>query len=147
MKPRLSAVAGPLSDSTFLLEGDELAIGRDPSNRISINDPAVSRRHCLVIRDDGKYWLRDLGSCNGSFVNGVTVKEVELHHGDQITLGNSVLVFSLREIGPEPATGPVEFDDGLTRATAQIRPQDTIYLHPDRILGALPPASRVGTSL
>lgn len=147
MKPRLSAVAGPCSDSTFLVEGDEIQIGRDPSNRIAINDPAVSRRHCLLIRDDGKYKLRDLGSCNGTYVNGMAVKETELGHGDQITVGNSVLVFSLKEASEEPATGPVEFDDGLTRATARIDPQDAIYLHPDRILSELSPASRVGRNL
>ena len=147
MRPRLSAVAGPSSDSTFLLEGDEIQIGRDPSNRIAINDPAVSRRHCLIIRDQGKYKLRDLVSCNGTYVNGAAVKETELNHGDQITVGNSVLVFSLKEVGEAPATGPVEFDDGLTRATARIRPQDAIYLHPDRIWNELSPASRVGHNL
>ena len=147
MKPRLLVVAGPLRESAFVLDGEEVQVGRDPSNRIPISDPALSRRHCLLKREEGTYKLIDLDSRNGTYVNGVTVQETRLNHGDQIAVGNSVLVYSLRETGGEPVTGPVEFDDGLTRATAQIHPQDTVYLHPERILNELSPASRLGRNL
>jgi Nif-specific regulatory protein len=140
-------VAGPLRESAFVLDGEEVQVGRDPCNRIPISDPALSRRHCLLRREEGTYKLQDLGSRNGTYVNGVTIQEAQLNHGDQITVGNSILVYSLREAGVEPVTGPVEFDDGLTRATAQIRPQDTVYLHPERILSELSPASRLGRNL
>jgi len=147
VKPRLVIVAGPLRESVFVLDGEEVQVGRDPSNRIPISDPALSRRHCLLRREEGTYKLHDLGSRNGTYVNGVAVEETGLNHGDQITVGNSILVYSVREDGVESVTGPVEFDDGLTRATAQIHPQDTVYLHPERILSELSPASRLGRNL
>ncbi len=147
MKPRLLAVAGPLRDATFFLGSDDVRIGRDPSNLISISDPALSRRHCVLSGRGGSYTLRDLGSRNGTYLNGVAIRENPLRHGDQIAVGNSIFVFSLKERETEATTGPVEFDDGLTQATAQIRPQDVACLHPDRILSELPAASRLGRNL
>ena len=82
MKPRLVIVAGPLRESVFVLDSEEIQVGRDPSNRIPIGDPALSRRHCLFKRDEGMYKLQDLGSRNGTYVNGVAVEETSLNHGD-----------------------------------------------------------------
>jgi len=147
VNPRLLAVAGPLKDSTILLCRKEVPVGRDPSNLLSISDPSLSRRHCVLSREDDGYKICDLDSRNGTFVNGVAVKESRLRHADQISLGDSVFVFLLQEDVEEPAAGKVEFDDSLTHATAQLRPQDVLYLQPDRILSELPATSRVGRNL
>ena len=147
MKPRLQVAAGPLSDSIYFLTEAEIRIGRDPSNLLAISDLSLSRRHCVLTREGDGYKLRDLESRNGTFVNGGIVSEKRLSHGDQISVGESVFVFLLREDTDEPTTAAVEFDDSLTQATAQIRPQDVLYLQPERILKELPATSRLGRNL
>ena len=151
MKPRLQIAAGPLTDSTYFLTEPELRIGRDPSNSLAISDLSLSRRHCVLSREQDIYKICDLDSRNGTFVNGGAVSEKQLSHGDRISVGESVFVFLDREEEEQDADGAirgeVEFDDSITQATTQIRPQDVIYLQPDRILKELPAPSRVGRNL
>ena len=143
MKPRIQVAAGPLADSTYFLTEPEVRIGRDCSNSLAISDLSLSRRHCVLAREAEGYTLRDLDSRNGTFVNGRVVSEKQLKHGDQISIGESVLVFLMKENADENASQQVEFDDCLTQATTQIRPQDVLYLQPERILEELPAASRL----
>jgi pSer/pThr/pTyr-binding forkhead associated (FHA) protein len=142
VKPRLQVAAGPLTDSTYFLTEPELRIGRDPSNSLAISDLSLSRRHCVLSREQDICKICDLDSRNGTFVNGGAVSEKQLSHGDRISVGESVFVFLDREEEEQDAdgaiTGGVEFDDSITQATTQIRPQDVIYLQPDRILKELP---------
>ena len=148
MTPRLFAISGPLRDSIFALPGGEIPVGRDPANLVSIPDPALSRRHCLLLHDDHGYRIRDLESRNGTFVNGVPVKESPLRHGDQISIGDSVLLLQLQEETAHDAPEHVEFDESTAaQATAQYRPQDVLYLQPDRIQRELPPNSSLARNL
>ena len=148
MNPRLFAISGPLRDSIFALPSGEIPVGRDPGNLLSISDPALSRRHCVLVHDEHGYSIRDLDSRNGTFVNGVPVKESPLRHGDQISVGDSVFVLQLKEEDSEDPGSSVEFDEGAAaQATAQFRPQDVLYLQPDRIQRELPPNSAVGRNL
>ena len=90
MRPRLLVTAGPSKDQTIPLPEGEATIGRDPANVVAIVDPSVSRKHCLLRREeDGRFLLRDLESRNGTLVNGVSVKEQWLRHGDEIVLQNT----------------------------------------------------------
>jgi transcriptional regulator with GAF, ATPase, and Fis domain len=143
----LLVVAGPLKDSTFALSEPETAVGRDSSNPLAISDPSLSRRHCVIIHAQEQYKICDLASRNGTFVNGVAVKESPLQHGDQISAGDSVFIFLLREDADLGSQERVEFEDLPTQATAQLRREDLLYLQPDRIRGELPAASRVGQNL
>ena len=148
MTPRLFAISGPLRDSIFALPGGEIPVGRDPANLVSIPDPALSRRHCLLLNDDHGYRIRDLESRNGTFVNGVPVKESPLRHGDQISIGDSVLLLQLQEETAHDTPDRVEFDESsAAQATAQYRPQDVLYLQPDRIQRELPPNSSLARNL
>ena len=147
MKPRLQVTAGPLADSTYFLTEAEIRIGRDPSNSLAISDLSLSRRHCLLGQGKDGYKIRDLDSRNGTFVNGEVVSEQTLNHGDQISVGDSVFVFLVKEDTDEAIMRAVEFDDHITQATAQIRPQDVLYLQPERILKELPATSRLGRNL
>jgi two-component system, NtrC family, sensor kinase len=97
VKPRIQVAAGPLADSIYFLTEPEVRIGRDPSNSLAISDLSLSRRHCVLAREEDGYKLHDLDSRNGTFVNGRVVSEKQLNHGDQITVGESVLVFLLKE--------------------------------------------------
>ena len=72
----------------------ELRIGRGEQNDLRLNDASVSRYHAFLRRVDGRYLLSDVGSQNGTFVNGERVTgERPLHNHDQIQIGNTRLVF------------------------------------------------------
>jgi transcriptional regulator with GAF, ATPase, and Fis domain len=147
VNPRLLAIAGPLKDSSFALPNGEIHIGRDPSNLLSISDPSLSRRHCALSRDGDSYRIRDLNSRNGTSVNGVSVRETRLRHGDQISVGDSIFLILLHDDVEESTVIRVEYEDSLTHATAQVRPQDVLYLQPENILRDLPASSRVARNL
>lgn len=68
-------------------------IGRSEDNQLRLLDPGVSRRHVLVMATPGGYTIRDLGSQNGTYVNGNRVDESPLADGDRITIGEINLVF------------------------------------------------------
>ena len=95
MIPRLSVIAGPNKDSSLAITAVESTIGRDPGNAFAVSDPSLSRRHCVIICEGERFKIRDLASRNGTFVNGVAVKETWLQHGDHISLGDSIFVFLL----------------------------------------------------
>ena len=137
---RLEALAGPLEGKIFSLTEEELSVGREPSNQISLLDSLVSRRHCVIRRDAHGFLLKDLDSRNSTFVNNVPIKERLLADGDHIRIGKSILVFQ----GPsqEHSTGSasLRLDSAPTPtgATMVLRKQDAIYLQPERlrVLGA-----------
>lgn len=77
----------------FKIVKDETTIGREQENDIIIPNPTVSRFHAKIIRTEDKYYIEDLGSANGTLVNGIRVNKELLHDGDIIQLGDVVLVF------------------------------------------------------
>src|SRR5437667_12367429 len=111
MEPILIAIAGSSQGTVLTLTDDELSIGREPSNRLPLNDPSVSRRHCLIEKEAGRFKLRDLASANGTFVNGVPVKERWLEHDDRIAVGDSLFLLLLHEEKATPASSSVQLDD------------------------------------
>lgn len=66
-------------------------VGRDVSNRIRLSDPKVSRNHCKIRKIGKSLFLTDLGTRNGTLVNGELMKEAELKIGDKIIIGTTVL--------------------------------------------------------
>ena len=68
-------------------------LGRHPNNTIQVLDRIVSKEHCHINLIDGKYVLHDLGSLNGTYVNGERVGDRVLSEGDEITLGSTKIVF------------------------------------------------------
>jgi len=131
MTPRLIAISGALTGTTFALAQDETAIGRDISNNVSLNDPSVSRRHCLIRKNgvtDG-FHVVDLESYNGTFVNGVPVAEKALTHGDQIALGDIRFLF-LSHDDPSTTTLSQE-NDLINRSTIRLERGEAFYLRPE----------------
>jgi len=146
--PRLVAVSGPLRESVFALPDAALSIGRDATNGLPIGDPSVSRRHCVIYREDAGYKVRDLDSRNGTLVNGEAVQDHWLHHLDEISVGDSVFRFLQDEDEKTSGASAVEFEEAQnTHATAEIRPQDVLYLQPEKILSELPATSRLARNL
>ncbi len=93
---------GPTPGAVFALEGDQLTIGRDSSNEITINDAEVSRRHSRLTFQGGKFVLEDLGSTNGTFVNGQRLAGPRvLKAGEVVSFGEQiVLVFESTNFDP-----------------------------------------------
>ena len=148
LRPRLVVLTGPLKDSIIPLAEGEVTIGRDAANGIGVVDPSVSRKHCVLSAQDGRFRVRDLDSRNGTLVNGASIEEQWLQHGDEIAAGDSSFLFLLEEDDLIPAEGGVEFEDGQTTAeTTVIHPRDVVYLQPDRLLRELPASSRVARNL
>jgi nitrogen-specific signal transduction histidine kinase len=78
----------------FDLTGEHVGAGRDSSNRIKLHDTEVSRRHAEFVRTSEGYRLVDRGSANGTFVNNQSIRDVLLQSGDQIQIGQTILVYS-----------------------------------------------------
>jgi len=93
---------GPTPGAAYILEGDQMTIGRDSTNEITINDAEVSRRHARLTFQGGKYVLEDLGSTNGTFVNGQRLAGPRvLKAGEVVSFGEQiVLVFEMSTNDP-----------------------------------------------
>jgi pSer/pThr/pTyr-binding forkhead associated (FHA) protein len=88
---RLVVRRGPQPNQTYDLNKDIITVGRDITNDITINDPEVSRHHMRFTRGAGGFTLEDLGSTNGTFVNGQRLTGAKpLSNGDMIGLGETV---------------------------------------------------------
>lgn len=90
---RLVVRTGEGTERAVSLDADRLTIGRTEDNDLTLDDGLVSRRHAELVRSQDGFTFVDLGSHNGSKVNGQTSREHRLQHGDQIRVGRSSLRF------------------------------------------------------
>jgi Nif-specific regulatory protein len=129
---RLEAVSGPFEGRSFPLTQDEISIGREPDNQISLLDSLVSRRHCIIQKNGEGFLLRDLDSRNSTFVNQVPVNERLLADGDEIRIGKSILIFQGLSTKASGVHASLELDSAPTPGgpTLILRKQDAIYLQP-----------------
>jgi Nif-specific regulatory protein len=130
MNPKLLALSGPLKGSVIPLGDTPFSIGRESSTRLRLRSPGVSRQHCVIERDaEDRFWLTDLGSRNGTFVNGVPRSKGELRHGDQIRVGESYLLLSLHDSELSQPHDIIDFDaEAVTGSLAEVSPEATLYL-------------------
>ena len=91
--PVLSIIKGPQTGNTFQIDGAETTIGRDPANTIFLNDMTVSRAHAKSLRDGANVVIEDLGSLNGTWVDGAIVNSAPLHDGSSVQIGTFTLVY------------------------------------------------------
>jgi hypothetical protein len=87
---RLVALSGPTASQEHPLAGERTTLGREAGNDITLLDEEVSRRHAQIVHAGGRFLVEDLGSTNGTFVNGRRVERpTPLHDGDVIFLGEA----------------------------------------------------------
>jgi Nif-specific regulatory protein len=153
MNPRIIAISGSLKGTIFDLTESEMSAGRDGANAICLNEPSVSRRHCLIKQTTdldsvgSQFTITDLDSFNGTFVNALPIKEQVLTHGDQIALGDVVFLFLIDE-AETGAKHPTSDEANLiTRSTIRLQREDALYLRPNRLLKQLLPGDRVARDL
>ena len=88
----LVAVRGPNRGARFLLDRDVVTVGRHPDSDIFLDDITVSRRHAEFRRDEQRMWLHDVGSLNGTYVDGERVEDAALATGQEVQIGKFKLV-------------------------------------------------------
>lgn len=91
--PTLTIVKGPNTGMTFSLDEPEITIGRDPSNTVFLNDMTVSRHHADIFNEHNQAVIEDLGSLNGTWVDGAIVNKSELEDGSTIQIGTFRMVY------------------------------------------------------
>ena len=89
----LISTRGAVSGSRYLLDEDEVTVGRDPHADILLDDSTVSRHHAVFRRTNGAFEVIDAGSLNGTYVNRQRVDKTSLKNGDEIMIGKFRLVF------------------------------------------------------
>ena len=123
MGTKLVCSAGPAAGNEFALEDGEYVIGRANDNPICIPDTSVSRKHVLIRRVGGGWEVSDLGSGNGTLLNGEPLTtEMPLSHGDTLTLGDTELTFNdasnATMMMPMPSAPPPRPGRSSTRSSA-----------------------------
>jgi pSer/pThr/pTyr-binding forkhead associated (FHA) protein len=88
---------GPNAGSRFFVDQDVTTIGRHPESDIFLDDVTVSRKHAEVRREGGTFYVHDVGSLNGTYVNQTRVDDTELASGDEVQVGKFKLSFFVGE--------------------------------------------------
>ena len=88
---------GPAAGSTVLVDADVLTLGRDPGSDVFLDDVTVSRKHAELRRREDGFYVHDLGSLNGTYVNRERVDITKLASRDEIQIGRYKLVFFLAD--------------------------------------------------
>ena len=120
---QLTMRSGPTPGKAFPLEKEEILLGRDLANDIPISDPEISRRHARFMMQGESFLVEDLGSTNGTFLNGQRISSPQqLRAGDVITLGEDI-VLAVEQMGFDPDATVVKSQADLTaRAVPQPAP-------------------------
>src|SRR5579863_10043146 len=113
MEGELLAISGPRLCERFPLGAGETRIGRSPQSAIQLEDPGIAWDHCVVQPSADRYRILDRRTGTGTFVNGKRISEHTLAPGDQVSIGETVLLY--RE---EPAMQMVTPPQTLLRACA-----------------------------
>jgi pSer/pThr/pTyr-binding forkhead associated (FHA) protein len=91
----VTIVRGPQTGEVFVIDVPEVTIGRDPSCGLFLNDRTVSRRHAHLSVRDGQAVIEDLGSLNGTWVDGAIVERARLVSGSSIQIGTFKMTIAL----------------------------------------------------
>jgi pSer/pThr/pTyr-binding forkhead associated (FHA) protein len=92
---KLSFESGPFAGRVVALPNQMVTVGRAPDNDVVVSDPATSGRHGRIEVRAGAFWISDLGSTNGTLVNGEPVIEKQLSDGDLIAIGQNTMRFTI----------------------------------------------------
>ena len=133
---------------TLELTPDELSIGRGPTNRLIIRSPVVSRRHARVVCEDGKFLYEDLGSAAGSLIDGEAIRKHELADGDEVQIGDHLLVFRETAVVAGAASEPLteaSIEDSLD-ALSDLRIDDSVILRSGGSPAPVDPAAELPTT-
>lgn len=129
---QLKAMTGTISGKMFLVDGTKI-IGRDPGCDIVVAGSHVSRRHAELSIRSGKLWVKDLGSSNGSFVNGKRNDETALKNGDEVKFD----AMTFKVVGPGEQEESFEEAD-MTQFRPVVPPKPAAAPQPAPAVAAAP---------
>ena len=131
------------------MDGDQVSIGRESASSIPLSHNSVSRRHCLIKRTGDDFVISDLDSFNGTFVNGVPVKEQTLAHADQIKVGSIALLFLTGGSEDLSSGNLVHLDDlkVVTHSATELGRPETLLHQTEQALLQSPEHERVARDL
>ncbi|OGD33836.1 hypothetical protein A2V94_09325 [Candidatus Atribacteria bacterium RBG_16_35_8] len=92
-KSGLVIIKGPNIGDKFLINKQELSIGRNPASDIFLDDITVSRKHAVIIKSGKDFRIKDSESLNGSYLNGKIVENAILKDMDRIQIGKYIFLF------------------------------------------------------
>jgi signal transduction histidine kinase len=152
--PSLFVIQGRDQGSRFRLDEATVSIGRGTSSTVQLHDTEVSRDHAELIRRGEAYFIRDLGSSNGTYVNGRTIKEQALASGDQVQLGKTLLLYTgvnegrVEDLADKiNIVGPSAGDDGSRIVHAMHQSEGSEILSPPSEETASPWLARARSNL
>ena len=91
----LTIESGPDAGHKHRAADHATRLGRSPDNDVILRDPATSGHHARLERRGQEFWVVDLGSTNGTFVNGESIQEKQLNNGDRLTIGQNSVHFAV----------------------------------------------------
>src|SRR5438270_9952216 len=109
---RLLVTGGPAAGAAFVSTGERSVVGTHESADFRLEDPTVSRFHCEIDPTSGRPTLRDLGSLNGTVVDGVSALAAHPHPGARLALGHTQILFEPRS---DRAKLPISASEGFGR--------------------------------
>src|SRR4051812_11790873 len=89
----LTVAEGKERGREYTFSQAEICIGRTAENDLVLTEPGVSRKHVKIREDGGQFFIEDLGSANGTKVNGNPITEDEIRDGDQVQVGPVIFAF------------------------------------------------------
>jgi hypothetical protein len=119
----LRFISGKYQGGEFPLPANhEIVVGRSSELDMVLVEDMVSRRHAKISVADDQIFIQDLGSTNGTFVNGEKIKRARLQEGDRILIGTSIIKLVAAEIGASGADARAQLEDvAQGRRTSQVR--------------------------
>ena len=99
---KVMLVSGPGAGAGFAIDRERVIVGRGPGVDRAFDDPAMSRQHAAIEFCGTGFRIRDLGSSNGTRLNGQAVQSAELRHGDSFEIGGRRFVLAIEERELEP---------------------------------------------
>lgn len=92
---KLTVIGGANRGTSYPLQEGRTTLGRQVGNEVVLSSGKVSKKHCVLVVEDGQVRIEDLGSSNGTFVNGQLIKSKILQPGDKVSVGDFILEFKL----------------------------------------------------
>jgi len=121
---RVVVKRGPNPEQEYTLTPSEITLGRSSINFLAVADPEVSRRHACIRHEDNRYYIEDIGSTNGTFVNGRRITgKIALKNGDEFRLGETI-TFQFIDVGEQehPVTSPPIIDSTALATVLELPP-------------------------
>jgi len=140
--PYIHKKNGDDKTSNYPIVNKSTIIGRSDENDIVLRNVGISRKHVKIYKKAKNYFLADLGSSNGTKVNGKFIQKIKLSHNDVISIGTCDLIFFTDELSAPPQTNPLFLmedsdQNNFYQHTLNISPQESCIMSSSELLASI----------